>query len=186
MLRFPVEKRKTAMLIGLVGRKRSGKDTVADHLCGAYGFKKMALATPLKEACKIMFNLTDDQVNGDSKDITDARYGVTPRGLLQILGTDIVRNYLPTVVSGITDSFWIDRMMENFEAGYKNIVITDVRFPNEADAIKEHGGYLIKLVRNTGYTDTHESEAYIDDISCDVILFNNGTIEDLKHTIDNL
>lgn len=59
-------------------------------------------------------------------------------------------------------------------------IITDVRFPSEADAIREHGGVLIRVNRNTGYIDNHPSETSLDNYPDFDYIINN---EDLDKTI---
>jgi hypothetical protein len=66
---------------------------------------------------------------------------------------------------------------------FKKAVITDVRFPNEAEAIKENGGVVMMLVRDTGAAyDYHSSEA-IDNIVSDYFIDNRGTLKELKHSL---
>jgi len=50
------------MIIGLIGNKRVGKDTVADYICEKFQFKKYAFADGVKDTCKVLFNFTDDQL----------------------------------------------------------------------------------------------------------------------------
>ena len=77
------------MIIGIIGKKRVGKDTVADYLVTEYGFEKMALADPMKKAVKEIFLMTDEQLWGSKKDEVDERYGVSPRRILQVFGTEL-------------------------------------------------------------------------------------------------
>ena len=77
------------ILIGLVAPKRSGKDTAANYLCSAYGFKKYNFADPLKKGVSEIFGLTYDQLNGDDKEKIDPFWGVTPRELFQKIGTEL-------------------------------------------------------------------------------------------------
>ncbi len=161
-------------LIGLAGRKGVGKDVVADVLTGC-GFQKRALALPLKTACRDLFLLSDDQLWGDSKEVIDKRYGKSPRELMQLLGTDFLRNM-------ISRTFWTDRFREWYKAQDGEVVVSDVRFFNEVELIHELGGRVI-LIKREGLTsdEVHESEQaeklvhHIEDV-----LHNDGTLEALE------
>lgn len=164
------------MIIGLVGKKFSGKDTLADYLVQNHQFVKYAYAKPIKDACKTIFLVTDEQLNTNKKEIVDKRWNLTPRKMMQFLGTDTVRN-------NIDKDFWIKHFKYWYEENKsKNIVITDCRFQNEIDAIKEIGGMIIKINRNTINFDDHISEQGIDQLNnIDLTLDNNLTKDDFFH-----
>lgn len=161
-------------LIGFAGKPGSGKDTCADFLVQHHGFTKTAFAKPLKECCQNLFLLNDEQVNGNSKNVLDSRYGMTPRELLQKLGTDFIREM-------ISKTFWIDRFAEDFEHMAKPVVVSDVRFPNEADIIRRMGGIVIyvsrpmsKLQASTVPGSGHISEN--SDVQPDMTVLNDADI----------
>ena len=169
------------MLIGLVGKKYSGKDTLANYLVQKYNFKTYAYAKPLKNVCKELFMLSDDQLhNPQQKEVIDSRWGKSPRQLLQFIGTDIMRNQF-------SEDFWIKYFnlwyLTNKES---NVAVTDCRFQNELDAVKLQGGIIIKLERITNHLDHHSSEMSIDTLQgIDFIVDNNSSIETLYEKIDN-
>jgi len=171
------------MIIGLVGKKFSGKDTLADYLVKKYGFIKYAFAKPLKEACKILFITSDDQLNRpDLKEVVDKRWNMTPREMMQYVGTDVIRN-------NIDPNFWIKHFEYWFEENKNNnIIVTDIRFLNELMAIKKVGGITIKICRDTiSITDSHISEIETDTLTdVDHVIFNNSTKVDLYNTIETL
>lgn len=179
------------MIIGLIGQKCVGKDTVADYLTENYDFQKYAFASPLKEACKAIFRLSDDQVN-NNKEIPDARWNnVTPRQLLQTVGTQLFRETLYNELPQLKDlhnSVWI----HSFELWYQdnknsNIIISDVRFSDEANAIKKHGGILIKIVRdNIINNDTHISECESLNINEDILINNNNSKYELYKKVNKI
>lgn len=104
---------------------------------------------------------------------------MTVRELLQKLGTDAIRNQLHT-------NAWVNALMSKYR-GDSNWVVTDVRFPNEAEAIRERGGILIRLNRNIGSTSTHPSETALDNYGhFDYILDNNGTLEELEARVKSI
>jgi hypothetical protein len=105
----------------------------------------------------------------------------TPREILQIVGTDIARNIC-------SDTYWTDLTRETIKGWLIRdipVVITDVRFQNEADLIKEFEGQLIEITRNTEKSeDSHVSENNILDSNGKVC--NNGSIEELNKELKEL
>ena len=67
------------VLIGIVGKKYSGKDTAADYLVANHNFTKMAFADPVKKVAKELFNFNDEQLYGNLKEATDERWGISPQ-----------------------------------------------------------------------------------------------------------
>ena len=74
--------------IGLLGNKGCGKDTLADYLVKDKNFIKYSFANPIKEIAKHLFNLSDEQLNGSHKETIDNRWNLSPRIILQRLGTE--------------------------------------------------------------------------------------------------
>ena len=164
-------------LIGLTGRKRAGKDTSADYLCAKYGYKKAAYADPLKTACQCLFGLREDQLYNQSlKEEPDPYWKLTPRYLMQFLGTDLLRKQFDPDI-------WIKLMEKKIGSG-EGWIITDVRFRNEAEFIKSRGGIIIKIVRpSIDIADDHESE--VQDISYDYLVNNDKGLEQLYSQLTN-
>ena len=171
------------IVIGIAGPAGAGKDTVADHIVERTGaFVKVSFATRLKKMLKVGLDLTDQQLHGDLKETLDPRYGKTPRHIMQTLGTEWGRHT-------IADDIWptalfaaLDR--EYFDAGperkFDNIVIADVRFANEAAAIRERGGFIVHLEgRSIGLGSTHASEAGVGFKSGDEVIYNSENLEAL-------
>jgi hypothetical protein len=176
-------------LVGITGKHGVGKDTAAKFLCDTLLYTKYSLADPLKKGVKEIFNFSDDQLWGNAKDIVSPFWGVSPREVLQKFGTDIIRNRIKDVIPAlkdIGDNFWVLR----FNLWYRSfidenpmgkVVISDVRFKNEALAVKTYSGIIIKIVRKLDYEeDTHISETEMDNIKEDILIENNGTIEALN------
>ena len=141
------------MLIGICGKAASGKSTIAEALESRLGFAEVSLTAPMKRAAADWFSFTDDQLYGESRNRNepDMRWiradgtGLTPRQFLQTLGTEVARKCHPDV--------WIRRALEsaNFLLEERpGVVIPDVRFRNEVDAIKAAGGKVIRLTRGDG------------------------------------
>lgn len=182
-------------ILGLTGRKRSGKDSVGEHLVEEYGFTRYAFADPLKKGCQIIFGFTDEQMWGKDKEVIDEYWGISARTAAQKIGTEIFQFEIPKHIPELADlgrAFWVYRFAKWYEAELtKNpdikVVVTDVRFPFEADMIKSLGGSIIKIVRpNQSYQDMHASETEMDSIPFDFLVDNNGTLEDLEAKVDKI
>lgn len=179
------------MIIGLLAKKRHGKDTVADYLVEKYDFTKDAFANPIKEACGLLFGFSHEQLYGDLKEEIDPNWGITPRTVMQFVGTEVFRHDINKIIPNIGSNFWVNSFRARFNNSVKNnknfkVVIADMRFPNEVDEIHKMGGLVIKIERSgISSSDEHESETSIDKIeNYDILLENNGTLQDLYHKIN--
>lgn len=178
------------MIIAFTGKKGSGKDLCANYLVNKYNFVKKTFAEPLKKAGQVLFLLNDEQLNGtqEVKELPDPKwYNASSRQILQFLGTDLLRNQLNNIMPGINEDYFV----KYFEIWHKNnnkinIVISDLRFLNESNYIKNNNGYIIKINRSSMYDDYHISENEFKDIKEDFIIDNNDTIEKLYQDVDNI
>lgn len=182
------------MIIGIAGKKGSGKDMLGNYLIQKYGFKRYAFGDPVKEVCRNLFGFNDDQLYGNKKEqITEL--GITPREAFQKIGTDFGRKALHQLFPSLNindGELWIYLfhvfMEKNIGENGKhkrNYVITDVRFKNEADAIRSQGGFVILLDSiYSNKEDTHESENI--DVDYDYVLPNYGTKTQVFMKLDNL
>ena len=159
-------------LIGISGKAGVGKDTLGRYLCDRYRCLHYYFAKPLKEGAKIMFNLTDEQIK-DKEEVIEP-WGMSPRKIYQLLGTEVGR--------GIDVNIWVKNaeMFVKQHPGW-TVVITDVRFDNEAYWIRNRGGIVINIVRDKDYIEenTHSSESGLRPENIDLIIKNNGTKEEM-------
>jgi hypothetical protein len=173
-------------LIGICGKKGSGKDSAAKGLIRS-GYRPFAFARPLKVMLTALFDYLDinpstidRMLNEDLKEmpVPDLE-GHTTRYALQTLGTEWGRMCLDKDI-------WINIAIAKAKQ-YHKTVITDVRFANEASAIKAAGGLVIRIVRDSADSarDEHASEA-VDSVIPDFYADNNGSIEDLQERILNI
>lgn len=238
--------RSAPILIGLTGRKRSGKDTVAGFL-REEGFDRVAFGDPIKE---ILANLNpyvdgarisgsfaesretfgllssmlgaiprhtsvhsptvDDaaqaldildpfvtstvrladlllEVGGDWDQLKDEEgnpHHREIRRLQQVLGTEVGREVLG-------ESIWVDTGMEKVAKVHARgvpVVVTDCRFDNEAEAVREAGGKVVRVVRPSlpAPTDGHASESGISEHLVDREIVNDGTLDDLRAAAEEL
>jgi hypothetical protein len=174
------------IIIGITGKKRHGKDTLGDLLISKKNFIKFAFADPLKLACKEIFNFSDEQLYGNDKEIEDDFWKITPRQILQYVGTELFRNQIGNILPETKENIWIKVMEKKVESSKEDkIVITDVRFPNEVEMVKKLGGIVIKVVRPSLSIQEHSehiSEA-IDQLDVDFTVINDKTPEDLYNAV---
>ena len=163
--------------VGLTGRARTGKDTAAAALV-AVGWQRVGFADLLRDVAYAVdptvslgdhghgrLSVVVDQIGWEqAKDYDDVRR------FLQRLGTEGVRNHLGTHV-------WVDAAMARATTP---TVFTDVRFPNEAQAIRDAGGIVVRLTRPTAGTVVgHSSEEAMDTWPVDATIYNDGTPAEL-------
>lgn len=199
------------MFLGLTGRKRSGKNTVAKILQESYPgvFTEVAFADPIKEAAAEWFDLQHPLPDA-LREVTDPRWGLSPRQIWQRLGTEVGRSVHPDVWLRLG----IRRAEAKLEGRIRNVrtsetaaqgttrknsfifdhpqvvIFTDVRFENEAIAIREHGGLIWRVVRGAhapaaSAPPEHASEVGVPDQLVDAVINNlNGTLAELATRVE--
>lgn len=174
------------LLIGLTGRARSGKSTAAEHLVGTYLLEHYAFADPLRDGLMAIFNLDPTDFEGDRKEQPLAWLGCSPRQLMQSMGTEWARNTLHPDV-------WVKLAEQNLDYMTKALgavigfVVSDVRFENEAHLIRRRGGIVIHIGRNDAQSvNPHISEAGVAVRQNDLILRNNGTVDEFLRSLDEV
>ena len=175
-------------MIGFLGKKGRGKNT-AGHYFVELGYTERAFAEPIKKGIQPWFHFTDEQLFTDQKEEKDEMWGVSPRQVLQFVGTDLVRESFSKLIPGIGKNFWIkvaDVWYKRDIHKHKGLVVwTDVRFQNEVDYIKQNGGKVYKIVRPEldhleENQKNHSSETELDKIkNIDGVIINDGSIKDL-------
>jgi hypothetical protein len=211
------------MIIGICGLIGSGKGTVADFLVEQRGFTKISFADRLKDGVASVFGWDREMLEGNTDDSrawrekvdpywsTELGNPVTPRLVLQLFGTDCMRN-------GFYDGIWVSlvkkQLLENPDS---NFVIPDVRFENEAEMIRSIGGQLWRVKRGDdpewwetaqtemrqkakqkeskgivvshkmedNYPDVHISEWAWANVEFDAVIENNSSVEFLKNRVLN-
>jgi hypothetical protein len=189
------------MIIALCGLCGSGKDSVAEVLVRDHGFVRFSFASKLKDVVAAIFGWDRDMLEGGSeasrawREQEDrwwaerlSRPGLTPRLVLQEIGTDALRRW--------NDDIWIaaaERQLAGMVAG-RNVVISDCRFPNERALIRALGGIVVQVRRGESppwLTDLlsegtlpRQDQAHISEWAWaldgwDAVLENDGRIADL-------
>jgi hypothetical protein len=202
------------MIIGICGFIGSGKDTIADYLVNIHEFRRESFANSLKDAVAHVFGWDRTMLEGRTKEAREWREQVdpwwanrlnmpelTPRLMLQLWGTEVCRK-------GFHDDIWIASLEARLRNSKDSIVISDCRFPNEINAIKQAGGKVIWVQRgelpswhimagkaNNGDTfaaeklkalGVHASETAWVGTDFDAIVDNNGTMDHLYKQINDL
>lgn len=175
-----------APLIGLIGKKRVGKDTIAAFLVESHGFRRLAFADRLKEAALAVDPIADWDAEGRRLSTLVAEHGWESakgwpevRRFLQYLGV-AVRTY-------VDDDAWVTPVLAEVRQSDTPTVITDVRFTNEASAIRAAGGILVRVVRpGVDDGDAHESETGLPDVAVDCVIHNIGAVSDLNSAAEEV
>ena len=206
------------MIIGFVGLIGAGKDTAADYLVNFHGFRRDSFANTLKDAVAAVFGWDRTLLEGRTKEAREWREQqdnwwtnrlgrvITPRWVLQYWGTEVCR-------TGFHDDIWIASLENKMRKTGDNIVISDVRFPNEIKAIHNAGGIVVRVKRGEDpdwYKDAcdvnagdkclnysraktrmaslniHASETAWCGTKFDAVVSNDSTIDDLYSQIQEL
>jgi len=173
------------MILGLHGFAQSGKDTMAKFLIDSFGFQRIAFADVLRESI-YRLNPVVGFINGELitvRQVVDdigwenAKVNYSEvRRLLQVIGTEVGREL-------IDENIWVHLALRNVTPD-QDIVITDVRFPNEVEAVSTLKGLNIKIRRpNVGPINTHASDAGLPEDMFDFVIDNDGSLEDFEKKV---
>jgi len=188
------------MIIGICGLIGSGKGTVADILVDQ-GFKKVSFADKLKDGVSTIFGWDRALLEGDTDESrtwreqrddfwsAETKMEVTPRLVLQLFGTDCMRN-------GFDDGVWVSLLKKTILDNPGNYVVPDVRFENEIAMLRDIGGEVWEVQRGhtpewlikyeiTGVepVEIHPSEWRWIKSRKDVVIENNSTLAELNRQV---
>lgn len=179
-------------IIGVCGKRRSGKDLVANFICSQYNYTNKKISSDLKSIIKILFGFTDSQLESDEKDIIDPMWDITPRQPMQFFGTEIMQYKIQELIPDIQRNFWIKSFInKNVVNNTQKIIVSDIRFLHEYEELKKYNIIIIRVDRinenvNNSAVDEHISEKEYLKIPADIVIQNDGTIEDLYKKIQGL
>jgi hypothetical protein len=172
-------------IIGITGRARSGKDTIGAWFRDHRDAFVVSFAWPIRAAIERAFSLPPEIWNGPEKEQDLPWLGKSPRYLAQTLGTEWGRNLVGPDV-------WIaalEQRLRETRVWYQDclVVVTDVRFENEATWVRKHG-HLLHVSRpgadgKVG-VEGHVSEAGVKPAALDAHLLNDGTIAELHERLE--
>ena len=185
------------MLIGITGKLGSGKSTAAEYLQTNHNFREYSMARPLKEiGC--LFGFTQEQMYGTQEQKLEIHpyWGVSGRQFLQKVGTELFRNQLTKVLPEmkIKRTIWTELFKYKYHCDPSiNYVVSDVRFKDEAETIRELGGIIIRTIRTntvtskTGEEHVHVSELEMDGVEADFIINNDElTLKQVNEFLDKI
>ena len=140
-------------IIAICGLKGSGKDTTADYIIKNYpNWEKDSFAGTLKDAVSVIFGWDRKMLAGETPEDRELRetkdeywseklgYDVSPRKILQLFGTECIRNHFHKDI-------WVNSLEKKVKNTDKNIIITDCRFKNELDMLRKLGAIVIRVQR---------------------------------------
>ncbi|MEU6684428.1 hypothetical protein [Streptomyces sp. NPDC046832] len=183
--------------IGLIGRAQSGKDSVGSRLQQRYGYQRVAFADPLKKAALQLNPFVTAWTGG-----TNSRQ-VRLAEIVHLHGWDEAKTAYPEVrrilqhigqtVREIAPDFWIQAAIPAVKAAYSlnlPVVVTDVRYENEARALEGMGFHMIRVTRPgagvRGDGARHKSETELANYPTALTIENTGTLDDLNRIVDSL
>lgn len=205
------------MILGISGFINSGKSAAASYLSKKYNFRQDSFAATLKDVCANIFDWPRHLLEGDTIESRKWREepdvwwseklnidNFTPRLAFQLIGTNCLRDHFNTDIWFLTLH---NRIRKNKN---DNILVSDVRFQNEINFIRDNSGTLIRIVRgqdpqwyktaidanngcnkskeimNTTYANIHLSEWAWVGTDFDYVIYNNSTLEDLYLQLDKI
>ena len=192
------------MIIGLHGKIGAGKDATCEimryflyrnaetfsfeewSMSGGFSnWRNVKISHRLKEIVSMLTGYTMEQI--EDRSLKDAPIKtwkdshVTLRTVMNEVGTEIARKLNPDI--------WIMSTFSTYDENEDDWIITDVRFPGEADYIRNKGGIIIDIKRDIDYQTVnydHLTETAMNDYSYDYVIDNNGSIEDLKEEVKKI
>lgn len=175
------------IVIGLTGYAGTGKDTVRAIL-EEQGFNGMAFADPIRTMLREMLtsNGISDRYMDDRnfKEAVIPELGVSYRHMAQTLGTEWGRSLKSDFWLSLAGAYMADTT-DTAETESVNFVISDIRFYNEAEWVRERGGVIWHIQRNERpFVRGHISESGIYDIEFDQLIFNNGSLGELRVKVE--
>ena len=165
------------MIVGLTGRARAGKDTVAGILRERRGFVQLSFAAPMRQMVCSLLGVDLAELDRIKEQPHDLFGGKTPRFAMQTLGTEWGRET-------IEPNLWVRCCLAAASrevARGGSVVISDCRFENEASAIRDAGG-LVLHIRRPGQAiaeSAHKSEAGVAFVPGDILIENGGSLDAL-------
>jgi len=184
------------MIIGLGHVARSGKDTAAHALVRDLGFERRAFADKLKQLAVAADPIVTTATQATNVGSGKGRLNWVVRGMGLEQAKDVypeVRRFLQDLGAGARevfgDNFWIDMCLPEVEwvgSPLSDVVVSDVRYENEADEIRRRGGKLIRINRPGMYAAGHETETALVDFDWDEEVDNDGSVQDLEQKIVKL
>lgn len=165
---------------------QQGKSTVARFLQEKHGYERISFATPLKAMVDSLLESTGrsrreiEWFANEGKEIVIEGIGASYRHLARTLGTQWGRHQ-------IHPNLWVNITESKIVKSDSRICVDDVRFENEIELLKRYGFLLVKIQRNVGRVDTHDSDTALRNfVGWHHVIENNGTLEELYSKVETV
>lgn len=169
-------------IVGIAGPARVGKDTTANFIIAAVGGYRYSFADPIRAMIVPLGIDMSDPYWQEHKETVIPALGCSPRRIQQTLGTEWGREM-------IHPDLWVILAHQRLLRNGPGMVIADVRFENEAAWVRKHGGRILHLEsKRPGIpkVEAHASEGGIEHHDEDMVLSNDGSLEDLQAAVRDL
>lgn len=168
-------------IIGLVGPSGAGKTAIIKHLTERYSFSRTHAGMAVKIAVKVGFNLSEEEVDGDLREIpSDKLGGATPRAVLEQVG-QAVHIHAPKATSIV----WRDYVVSHSYPG-RRIIADGIRRQTEADMVHELGGIVLRIGGERAKIDPNKPLDLVQqEVQEDVLIENSGTLDELIQKVDD-
>jgi len=166
-------------IIGISGRKNSGKKMVANYIWSKtlWIYKIKTFSSLLKDVCSILFGI-DPNMDENKEEIIDDRWNRSPHQIYQLVD-DALKN---VGLQLDEQNFWIKVLAEYYKRTKTNLIIVNVKTPQEIEWIHSQNGIIIRINRDN--IPNNDYDLNIKSLEVDYDIPNNETIEDLYHKID--
>lgn len=167
-------------VIGLAGPARSGKDTVASFMLAAMGGYQYSFADPIRSMLRGLGIDMSEPYWQERKEQAIPVLNASPRRLMQTLGTEWGREL-------IHPDIWLTLAQQRLLSNGPGMIVSDVRFENEAAWVRKCGGLIVHIERpGLAGVEAHTSESGVQRGPGDMVLINNGTLEGLQSAVREL
>lgn len=181
----------------ITGKKRAGKDTLADVMLEQNKGVKESFASPMKDIASILFGWGMNFME-NKKEVMDHTFGISPRQFLQVFGTDFMQLFLsekfPEYAKTTGRSFWakflVRKLKSDLYSSSDIICVPDLRFPHEVEVMRKEFKDAVTVIRvvrpSFECQDNHPSEKEMDAIIADYTIENTGTLEEYQKACRSL
>lgn len=171
-------------LIGLHGKPRVGKDTVANYLISRRNLRRYGPSVRVKDTAAVMFDVPREYFDDDNmKDVVDPFWKITYRQMAQKVGKESSRDIFG-------DDIWmrhVEKQLLTLDSAY-GFILADIRYASEIKWIKEHGGDVYYVLREDAPKSSdqgHPVDAGLPLDLADILIYNNGTKDELYANVEN-
>jgi dephospho-CoA kinase len=181
------------LVIALCGARRAGKDEIAKLLTSRYGFSHRKISGTLKSVVSEIFQIPPSSLEDASKDCVDPSWGVTPRQIMQFVGTELFQEKLQDLLPSVKRGIWVQSLCKEIAAKDTPVVISDMRFVHEYELLRRSVRLVCVRVErprpggcalDDAALDAHRSETEHRQIPCDFTVVNDGSVDSLQGKVE--